>query len=308
MRWIGWICVVVMMCGCASKSATPREKRERATSGPTTRPTKPVSAREGAKAQASGEGFEVHDRRRPQPKVVDPGTSSTQERAGTPPSDAVVLFDGKDLSKWQSDKGGSAPWKVENGEMVIAPHSGAIVTTDKFRDVQMHAEWMEPVGITGRSQGRGNSGIFLMGLYEIQVLDNYNSETYADGMAGSIYGQFPPLVNVCRPQGQWQTYDVVFHAPVYRDGKVIRPATETVFLNGVLVQDNAHLIGPTKHQQLTSYPAEHPERGPIQLQDHGNPIRFRNIWVREIPSGADKPKPPTTSAGENYYEKKQPPH
>src|SRR5439155_3433208 len=138
-------------------------------------------------------------------------------------------------------------WKVENGDMVIAPRTGAIVTKDKFRDVQLHVEWMEPQGIEGRSQGRGNSGIFLMGLYELQVLDNYKSETYADGMAGSIYGQFPPLANVTRPQGEWQTYDVVFRAPTYRDGKVAHPATITVFLNGVLVQDNAHLIGPTKH-------------------------------------------------------------
>jgi hypothetical protein len=249
-------------------------------------------------------GYEVHDARRPQPPVVAPGTFSTQAQPGKPPGDAVVLFDGRDLSKWKSAKGGGeAKWKVENGELVVAPRTGPIATKEEFADVQLHAEWMEPTGITGRSQGRGNSGIFLMGLYELQVLDSHDSETYADGMAGSIYGQYPPLVNATRPQGEWQVYDVVFHPPVYEGGKVVQPATETVFLNGVLVQDHTQLIGPTKHQQLTEYPTEHPAKGPIQLQDHRNPIRFRNIWVRPTPKASEHPVPPTKSAGENYYEK-----
>ena len=258
-----------------------------------------------AQQQVPEGGYEVHDKRRPQPAVVTPGTFSTQEQPGTPPSDAVVLFDGKDLSKWQSAKGGDAPWKVDNGALVVEPHSGMIQTKEQFADVQLHVEWMEPEGIKGRSQGRGNSGIFLMGLYELQVLDNYQSETYADGMAGSIYGQYPPLANATRPQGQWQVYDVVFHPPKYEDGKVARPATETVFLNGVLVQDHTQLIGPTEHQKLTTYPSEHPAKGPLQLQDHGNPVRFRNIWVRPIPTPEEHPVAPTKSAGDNYYEKGQ---
>jgi hypothetical protein len=253
--------------------------------------------------EAKEDGMEVHDKRRPQPAVVTPPTSSTQDQAGTPPSDATVLFDGKDLSKWKSLKGEEAPWKVVDGVMESVPKTGNLQSKDQFADGQYHIEWMELPGTTGKSQGRGNSGIFIMGLYELQVLDNYHAETYADGMAGSIYGQYPPLANATRPQGQWQTYDVVFHAPKYEDGKVSKPATETVFLNGVLVQDHVKLIGPTKHRELTTYPTEHPAKGPIQLQDHGNPVRYRNIWVREITKRDDEPKPPVKSAGENYYDK-----
>ena len=249
------------------------------------------------------DGYEVHDMRRPQPVAVTPPTPSTQDHPGNPPSDAVVLFDGKDLSKWQSIKGGDAPWKVADaagggGYFAVEPKSGNIQSKDEFRDVQLHVEWCEPEGITGKSQGRGNSGIFLMGLYEVQVLDNYQSPTYPDGTVGGIYGQYPPLVNACRPQGQWQCYDIVFHAPVYQDGKMAKPARETVFLNGLLVQDDMELLGPTEHKQLTKYPEKHPERGPIQLQDHGNPVRYRNIWVREIPG--DKPVPPVKSSKEHY--------
>ena len=158
------------------------------------------------------EGYEVHDKRRAQPPVVTPPSPSTQEQAGKAPSDAVALFDGTDLSNWKSEKGGDAPapWKVVDGSIEIAAKTGAIVSKDQFADCQLHVEWMEPQGITGKSQGRGNSGIFLMGLYELQVLDNYQAETYADGMAGSIYGQYPPLANATRPPGQWQSYDVVF--------------------------------------------------------------------------------------------------
>jgi hypothetical protein len=249
------------------------------------------------------ESFEVHDKRRPQPPVVTPGTPSTSEQPGKPPSDAIVLFDGSDLSKWTSEKnsGGDAPWKVEDGNLVCAPHTGAIKTKDQFGDVQLHIEWLEPKGTQGRSQGRGNSGVFLMGLYELQVLDSFESETYADGMAGSLYGQYPPLANAAKPQGEWQIYDVIFRAAHYENGKLAKPATMTVLFNGVVVQDHMKLLGPSTHKQLTTYPSEPlPEKGPLQLQDHGNPIRFRNIWVRPL---AEKPKAPTTSAGENYYEK-----
>ena len=252
-----------------------------------------------AVVHAEDQQYEVHDSRRPQPAVVTPGTASTQEQPGKAPSDAVVLFDGKDLSKWESNKGGSEPkWKVENGELVVEPRSGNIQTKDEFRDVQLHIEWLQPKGTEGKGQGRGNSGVFFMGVYELQVLDSYNSETYADGMAGAMYGQYPPLVNAARPQGEWQTYDAVFRAPRYEDGKLVKPARVTVFFNGVLVQDNVELIGTTKHKGLATYPKEHPEKGPIGLQDHGNPQRFRNIWVRELKE--ENPKPPVKPAGENY--------
>jgi hypothetical protein len=180
------------------------------------------------------------------------------------------------------------------------PKSGYIQTKEKFSDAQVHVEWMEPKGTPGRSQGRGNSGVFLQGQYEIQVLDNYQSETYADGMAGSIYGQYPPLVNACRPQGAWQVYDIIFHAPKMESGKVTKPARITAFLNGVLVQDETNVLGPTGHKILATYPDNLPNKGPLQLQDHANPIRFRNIWVRELP--AERPPATVKPSGEHYYE------
>lgn len=251
-----------------------------------------------AKPAAAKDGYEVHDATRPQPAVVTPGTSSTQETPGKAPSDAVVLFDGKDLSKWSSDKdGGEAPWTVEDGQLIVAFGKGNIRTKDEFRDTQLHLEFWHPADIQGKSQGRGNSGVFFMGMYELQVLDNYNAETYADGMVGSSYGQFPPLVNAARPPGQWQAYDVIFRAPRYEGEKVVKPARMTVLLNGVVVQDNIELLGPTKHKQLTSYPPSHPEKGPIKLQDHGHPVRFRNIWAREL---KETPAPAARSAGERY--------
>lgn len=246
-------------------------------------------------------GYEVHDGRRPQPVVITPGTFSTQDQPGNPPSDAIVLFDGKDLSNWQSVKGGDAPWQVVDGDMRSVPGSGDIQTKQQFGDVQVHVEWLEPEGTKGRSQRRGNSGVFLQGLYEIQVLDNYKSETYPDGMAGAVYGQYPPLANVCRPQGEWQTYDIVFHAAKLQDGKVVRPARVTAFFNGVLVQDDTDLIGPTGYQILATYPASLPDKGPLRLQDENSPIGYRNIWVRELP--AEKPQPPIKPAGQNDYEK-----
>ena len=245
--------------------------------------------------------YEAHDSRRPQPPVITPGSFSTQDHPGRPPSDAIVLFDGKDLSRWESVKGGDAPWNVVDGDIQCVPGSGNIQTRQQFGDVQLHVEWLEPQGTKGRSQDRGNSGVFLQGLYEIQVLDNYKSETYADGMAGAIYGQYPPLVNASRPQGEWQTYDIIFHIAKLHDGKVVRPARVTAFFNGVLAQDDADLIGPTGHQILATYPASLPDRGPLQLQDHNSPVRYRNVWVREL--SAEKPRPPVKPAGEYYYEK-----
>jgi hypothetical protein len=225
----------------------------------------------------------IHDLNRPQPKVVDPGSPTTPERAGRPPSDAIVLFDGKDLSGWRADKDGApAGWKVENGYMEVVKGAGGIHTERGFGDVQLHVEWRTPAPGHGEGQERGNSGVFLMGQYEVQVLDSHGSQTYPDGQASALYGQYPPLVNASRPAGEWQTYDIVFHAPRFgADGGVVRPARVTVLHNGVLTQDNQELTGPTAHKARPPYKA-HPDRLPLGLQDHGDPVRYRNIWVREL--------------------------
>jgi hypothetical protein len=194
----------------------------------------------------------------------------------------VVLFDGKDLSQWRSSDGSPARWKVKAGSMEVAPGTGAIATAQGFGDVQLHIEWATPTPGKGSDQDRGNSGVFLMGIYEVQVLDSYGNTTYPDGQAGAIYGQFPPLVNASRAPGEWQSYDIVFRRPRFRaDGTLERAATLTVFHNGVLVQDHRTLTGPTAHQRRPGFSA-HPERLPISLQDHGFGVRFRNIWVREL--------------------------
>src|SRR5215211_2366128 len=200
-----------------------------------------VSVARGADDASAKEVWEVNDVKRPQPRVVTPGTFSTNEKPGDPPSDAVVLFGGKeeDLAKWKKDKPepkkGEAPkpeddvekpaaWKVEDGQLVVAPGKGTIVSKEQFGDVQLHAEFWHPSDIKGTSQGRGNSGIFFMGLYELQVLDNYKADTYPDGMVGGMYGQYSPLVNAAKPPGHWQVYDVIFRGPKYEEGKVVKPA------------------------------------------------------------------------------------
>lgn len=226
----------------------------------------------------------VHDPNRPQPKAVNPGTFSSQEQPGNPPSDAIVLFDGTDLSKWESAKEGAGPakWLVKDGILQVEPKSGDIRTKEEFGDCQLHVEWAEPKDVQGSSQGRGNSGVFLMGLVEIQVLDSYNNLTYADGHAASVYGVSLPLANAVRPPGEFQVYDIVFRRPVYKDGQQVDPGYVTVFVNGVLAQDCAPLEGPTGHMKRT-HPVAFPEKGPLRLQDHGNPVRFRNIWYRPLP-------------------------
>lgn len=221
-----------------------------------------------------GSTWRVHDGRRPQPKVVTPGVANAQ-----PPSDAVVLFDGKDLSGWVG-RDGEAKWKVEGGYVEVA-RTGNIQTKEHFRDCQLHLEWAAPAEVKGDGQGRGNSGVFLMGLYEIQVLDGHDNRTYADGITAAIYGQFPPLVNACRRPGEWQTYDVFFLAPRFDGEKVVRPAHMTIVHNGVLVHLHRALMGSTGHRNVLGY-KPHPPRGPLMLQDHGNPVRYRNIWVRPI--------------------------
>jgi len=225
-----------------------------------------------------GSKYRVHDSTRPQPRVV---TSAPAEDPFAPPSDAVVLFDGSDLSGWESKDGGEAPWKVVNGYMEVVPKTGNIRTKKAFGDCQLHLEFRAPDEIQGESQGRGNSGVFLMGLYEIQVLDCYDNPTYADGTTGGIYGQCPPLVNACRKPGEWQTYDIVWEGPRFDGDKVARPARVTVILNGVLLHHAKEVKGPTQHKRLPEY-QPHPEELPLMLQDHGDLVRFRNIWYRPI--------------------------
>ncbi len=242
-----------------------------------------------------------HDRGRPQPPVVTPATASTQEQAGKPPSDATVLFDGKDLSPWVSMDGSPTKWITRDGYMECVKGSGYIRTLQNFGDCQLHLEWATPVPAEGKGQGRGNSGVFLgLTRYEIQVLDSYQSVTYADGGAGSIYGQYPPLVNACRPPGQWQTYDILYTAPRFdAEGKLLSPARLTVFQNGVLIQNNVELTGPTDWLDRAPYRA-HPEKQPISLQDHGNPVRFRNIWVRELGKPGRKEFTPPAALLDSY--------
>lgn len=233
-----------------------------------------------ARAQEPVE-WPVHALDRPQPPVVDAGPFAS---SSPPPSDAVVLFDGTSLDAWRAadDPDRPAPWRVENGYFEIVPGTGGIVTAQAFRDVQLHVEWMAPSPPTGEGQDRANSGIFLMQTYEVQVLDSHQSTTYPDGQAAAVYGQQPPLVNATRPPGEWQAYDIVFRAPRFdADGQVEQPARVTVFHNGVLVQDDFALSGATVHQQRASY-SPHADRLPLALQDHGAPVRFRNIWLREL--------------------------
>jgi 3-keto-disaccharide hydrolase len=224
-----------------------------------------------------------HDRSRPQPPAVTPATPGTPEQAGKAPSDAVVLFDGKDLSQWSSMDGSPTKWITRDGYMECVKGSGYVRTLQNFGDCQLHVEWATPVPAHGEGQGRGNSGVFLaLDRYEVQVLDSYEAKTYADGSAGAVYGQYPPLVNVCRPPGEWQTYDIIYTAPRFdSDRKLVSAAYFTVFQNGVLIQNNVRLTGPTSWLERAPY-QPHPEKQPISLQDHGNPVRFRNVWVREL--------------------------
>ena len=224
-----------------------------------------------------------HDRTRPLPPAVDPGYPGTPDHPGKPPSDAIVLFNGKDLSQWVSMDGSPAKWRIRNGVLECVPGAGSIRTLRCFGYCQLHLEFATPHPPKGHGQGRGNSGVFFgMGRYEIQILDSYHNKTYADGMCGAIYNQYPPLVNACRPPGQWQTYDIIWTPPKFdQNGNLISPAVVTAFQNGILIHHNAVLIGGTDWLDRPAY-KPHPEKLPISLQDHGNPIRFRNIWVREL--------------------------
>ncbi|MEX0703511.1 MAG: DUF1080 domain-containing protein [Planctomycetales bacterium] len=206
----------------------------------------------------------------PEPPVVDPGP------VGGPPSDAIVLFDGKDLLQWE----GGDRWTVEDG--VAIPRRGDIRTKQAFGDIQLHVEWATPERVTGKGQGRGNSGVYLMGKYEVQILDSWENPTYFDGQAGSIYKQSPPMVNASRKPGEWQSFDILFEAPRFdQSGKLLKPACATVLHNGVVIQNHFELAGGTSWDSPPKY-EPHPEKLPIHLQNHGNPVRFRNIWVREL--------------------------
>ena len=232
--------------------------------------------------------YKVHDMSRPPAPVVTPGTFSSNDQPGKPPSDAMVLFDGKDLSHWQSVGGGEPTFTLQDGIMLSSnlkdpKNNKNLESKEKFGDVQLHVEFATPTPPHGDSQSRGNSGVFLMGLYETQVLDNYNNPTYPDGQCASVYGQYPPQVNVCRPPGEWQTYDIIFHHPRYTEGKLSEPAYITVLQNGVVVEDHQRIEGPTGHMFVAKYPDKPlPEKGPLQIQFHGNPVKFRNIWVRPL--------------------------
>jgi len=231
--------------------------------------------------------WHIHDGKRPMPRVVTPPTPSSPKAAGKPPSDAVVLLGpGSDLSKWVMEKDGTpATWKMQNG--VLESGKGMIKTKDEFADVQLHVEFATPSTVKGDSQGRGNSGVFLLGKFEVQVLDSFGNPTYPDGQAAAMYGQYPPLVNASLKPGEWQTYDIVFTTPRFKDGKLDKPATLTVFHNGLVVHNATAYYGPTTHKKILDYTPDL-TKGPLVLQDHGNPVRFRNIWVRPL-KGYDEP-------------------
>lgn len=228
-------------------------------------------------AAQSTQRWKAHDPERPKPPVVAPGAA-----IGQPPSDAIVLFDGGSLDAWTSENGGSPGWVLRDGYMETAPGAGAIQTRRGFGDVQLHVEWASPSRVEGSGQGRGNSGVIIMGRYEVQVLDSWQNQTYTDGQAGAVYGQYPPLVNAARPPGEWQSYDIVFRRPRFgAGGEVSAPASLTVFHNGVLIQDKVRLWGSTNWLQYGKYEA-HADSLPLMLQDHSNPVRYRNIWVRPL--------------------------
>lgn len=232
----------------------------------------------GLLASAQDGTWEVHDRGRPNPPVVTPA-----ETPGGLPSDAKVLFDGHNLDSFQSVKGGPAPWKVVDGVLTEVPGTGSIETKEPLGDCQLHVEWATPNPPQGEDQMRGNSGVIMMGMFEIQVIDSYNAKTYADGQAGAIYGQYPPLVNASRAPGVWQTYDIIFRGPRFDEqGKLIRRTRVTLIHNGVVVQDATQLTGPTAYHNRPPY-FKVPSSAPLVLQEHGTTVRFRNIWVRELP-------------------------
>lgn len=235
-----------------------------------------VSAQEEESMKMKPQMTEIWD-----PEVVKVTPGETPMDA---PSDAIVLFDGVDLeNEWTNDKGEKPEWDVADGCVTVKRGTGVIKTKRSFTDFQLHIEWRSPAEVKGKSQGRGNSGVFLQGIYEVQVLDNYNNRTYRNGQAGSIYKQYAPLVNACKAPGEWQTYDIIYTAPRFNEnGTFFTPPTITVLHNGVLVQNHVKLRGPTEYIGIPEYSVKKHGPGPVVLQDHGNPVSYRNIWIREL--------------------------
>jgi 3-keto-disaccharide hydrolase len=238
-------------------------------------------------AEIPGTPWRIHDVARPHPRVVTAGATP-----GAPPSDAIVLFDGTSLGQWyqmQQDRQIAPKWIVRDGYFEVAPRTGSLYTRDRFGDVQLHLEFMTPSPARGYSQDRGNSGIKFMDFYEVQVLDSYQSLTYADGQAGAIYGEYPPLVNVARQPGEWQTYDIMFEAPRFEGDRLVSPAYVTVIWNGVLVQHRRQIMGRTSATTTVHAYTPHAAELPLTLQDHNHPVRYRNVWIRRL-AGYDQPE------------------
>jgi hypothetical protein len=274
-----WICLAVAAAACAA-AAFAQENIPEANRGYTDTPLVP------------GQKWHVHDPARPYPPKTTPGP-----KPGDPPSDAIVLFDGKDLSHWLPAtqnmttgidiRAGAPKWKVENGYMEIVPGTGDLATKEKFGNVQLHVEFALPATAAGTTTDRGNSGIYLQGRYELQIFDEWKNPIYADGQIGALYGQWPPLVNAGMKPGEWQTWDILFEAPVFDKtkpdgGKVLKPAYLTAILNGVVVQNHTELLGPTVYRAAAKYIAQ-PAEDAILIQNHNSPVRFRNIWARRLP-------------------------
>ncbi len=275
---VAGICMVAMITGCATnEGAKPAAAKVEPAAAAEQKPTVQY-------VETPTGRWMIHDENRPAPPIITPGG-----RRSSPPSDAIVLFDGKpeSMANWTDTTKEKAPskWIVGDGYMESVKGAGYIQTKQEFGSCQLHVEFATPEKVQGTSQGRGNSGVFLQGQYEVQVLDSYENKTYPDGQCGALYGRAVPLVNACRKPGEWQNYDIIYHRPLFdKDGKVTRKATFTVFHNGVLIQDHVELTGGTgwiNAHTITDYKA-HGDKGPIQLQDHGNPVRYRNIWVREL--------------------------
>ncbi len=265
------VALLGMLAGCATQDAAKVEVAEGQEKPPLVQYVDTPTGR-----------WKVHDEARPAPPIVTPG-----EGCGDAPADAVVLFDGTaaSMANWTDTKGNSSKWVAGDGYMESVKGAGYIQTKEQFGSCQLHVEFATPKQVSGSGQGRGNSGVFLQGQYEIQVLDSYENKTYPDGQCGALYGRAVPLVNVCRKPGEWQSYDIIYHRPMFdKDGNVTRKATFTVFHNGVLIHDHVELTGGTgwiNPHAVTEY-QPHGDKGPIQLQDHGNPVRYRNIWIREL--------------------------
>jgi hypothetical protein len=233
------------------------------------------------------DGIMVHERdpaKQPHPQVVTPAPMAAPDSPAPAPSDATILFDGSGLDKWTAKDGEQTKWVLTDGALSPTKDSGPIRSKQQFGSCQLHVEFATPKNVVGSGQGRGNSGVWLMGHYEIQVLDSYENLTYPDGQSGALYGRHKPLVNASRPPGEWQSFDVIFHRPRFEEGKVVERATFTLLYNGVLIQDHTELSGGTGWlgpHAISDY-APHGDKGSIELQDHGNPVLFRNIWVRKL--------------------------